>query len=158
MAKKIDVQIIIGSKSDELKVKPVIDTLTEFNISFDFKVASAHRSPSYVEEIIDNAINHSVKVFITGAGMANHLSGTVASRTTLPVIGIPFSGSSLGGIDSLFSTVQMPPGIPVATVAVDGAKNAAILALEILSIENKELQKKIIEFRHKESEKIKNAL
>ena len=157
MTKKIDVQIIIGSKSDESKIKPALETLSEFGISFDFKVASAHRSPSYVEEIIDNAVNQGVKVFITGAGMANHLSGTVAARTTLPVIGVPFSGSSMGGIDSLFSTVQMPPGIPVATVAVDGAKNAAVLALEILSIDNKDLQKKIIEFRHKESEKIRNA-
>ena len=156
--KKIDVQIIVGSKSDEPKVKATLDILSEFGISYDFKVASAHRSPSYVEEIMDNAVNNGVKVFITGAGMANHLSGTVAARTTLPVIGIPFSGSSMGGIDSLFSTVQMPPGIPVATVAVDGAKNAAVLALEILSIENKDLQKKIIEFRHKEAEKIKNAV
>ncbi len=158
MAQKIDVQIIVGSKSDEPKIKPALDTLSEFGIAYDFKVASAHRSPSYVEEVIDNAVNQGVKVFITGAGMANHLSGTVASRTTLPVIGVPFSGSSMGGIDSLLSTVQMPPGIPVATVAVDGAKNAAILALEILAIENKDLQKKIIEFRHKETEKIKNAI
>ena len=158
MTKKIDVQIIVGSKSDEPKIKPALDTLSEFGINCDFKIASAHRSPSYVEEIIDNAVNQGVKVFITGAGMANHLSGAVAARTTLPVIGVPFSGSSLGGIDSLFSTVQMPPGIPVATVAVDGAKNAAVLALEILSIENKDLQKKIIEFRHKEAEKIKNAV
>ncbi|MBI3590386.1 MAG: 5-(carboxyamino)imidazole ribonucleotide mutase [Candidatus Melainabacteria bacterium] len=158
MSKKIEVQIIIGSKSDEAKTKPAIDTLSEFGISYDFKIASAHRSPSYVEEIIDNAINCGVKVFITGAGMANHLSGTVASRTTLPVIGIPFSGGISGGMDSLLATVQMPPGVPVATVAVDGAKNAAILALEILSIENKELQKKIIEYRHKETEKIKNAI
>ena len=158
MTKKIDVQIVIGSKSDESKVKPSIDLLNEFDISFDFKVASAHRTPSYVEEIIDNAINRGVKVFITGAGMANHLSGTVASRTTLPVIGIPFSGGISGGMDSLLATVQMPPGVPVATVAVDGAKNAAMLALEILSVENKELQKKIIEYRHKESEKIKNVV
>lgn len=158
MTKKIDVQIIIGSKSDEPKIKPSLDLLNEFGISFDFKVASAHRTPNYVEEIIDNAINRGVKVFITGAGMANHLSGAVASRTTLPVIGIPFSGGVSGGMDSLLATVQMPPGVPVATVAVDGAKNAAMLALEILSVENKELQKKIIEYRHKESEKIKNAV
>ena len=157
MAKKIAVQIIIGSKSDEVKLKSTIDTLNEFGISFDFKVASAHRTPIYVEEIIDNAINQGVKVFITGAGMANHLSGTVAARTTLPVIGIPFSGGIANGMDSLLATVQMPPGVPVATVAVDGAKNAAILSIEILSIENKELQKKLIEFRHKEAEKIKNA-
>lgn len=155
---KIDVQIIIGSKSDEEKIKGALDILKEFNVSFNFKVASAHRSPSYVEEIIDNAVNQGVKVFITGAGMANHLSGTVAARTTLPVIGVPFSGGLSHGMDSLLSTVQMPPGVPVATVAVDGAKNAAILALEILSIENKELQKKLIEYRHKEAEKIKNAV
>ena len=158
MSKKIEVQIMIGSKSDEAKVKPAIDTLDDFGILYDFKVASAHRSPSYVEEIIDNAINQGVKVFITGAGMANHLSGAVASRTILPVIGIPFSGGISGGMDSLLATVQIPPGVPVATVAVDVAKNAAILALEILSIENKELQKKLIEYRHKETEKIKNAI
>jgi len=158
MSKKIDVQIIIGSKSDESKVKSAIDILNDFGIAHDFKVASAHRTPSYVEEIIDNAINSGVKVFITGAGMANHLSGTVAARTVLPVIGIPFSGGISHGMDSLLSTVQMPPGIPVATVAVDGAKNAAILAVEILSINNKELQKKLIEYRHGEAEKIKNAI
>ena len=157
MSRKIDVQVIIGSKSDDVKIKPALDTLSEFGIVFDYKVASAHRTPSYVEEIIDEAVNSGVRVFITGAGMANHLSGTVAARTTLPVIGVPFSGGVSGGVDSLLSTVQMPPGIPVATVAVDGAKNAAILAIEILSIENKELQKTLIEFRHKEAEKIKNV-
>jgi len=156
--KKIDIQVIIGSKSDSEKLQGAIDVLKEFGVNFDFKVASAHRSPNYVEEIIDNAINCGVKVFITGAGMANHLSGTVASKTTLPVIGIPFSGGVNNGMDSLLSTVQMPPGVPVATVAVDGAKNGAILALEILSIENKDLQKKLIEYRHKEAEKIKNAV
>ena len=158
MSKKIDVQIIIGSKSDESKIKSALDLLSEFGIAYGFKVASAHRSPDYVEEIIDNAINSGVKVFITGAGMANHLSGTVAAKTVLPVIGIPFSGGVSGGVDALFSTVQMPPGVPVATVAVDGAKNAAILAVQILSTENKELQKKIIEYRHRESETIRNAV
>ena len=154
MSKKIEVQIIIGSKSDHEKIKPAMEVLSEFGILHDFKVASAHRTPNYVEEIIDNAINQGVKVFITGAGMANHLSGTVAARTTLPVIGVPLSGGAGGGMDSLLSTVQMPPGVPVATVAIDGAKNAAILALEIISIENKDLQKKLIEYRHKETEKI----
>jgi len=158
VSKKIDVQVIIGSKSDESKIKPGLDLLTEFGIVFDFKVASAHRTPQYVEEIIDNAVNQGVKVFITGAGMANHLSGTVAARTTLPVIGIPFSGGVSGGMDALLSTVQMPPGVPVATVAVDGAKNAAMLAIEIVACGNKDLQKKIIEFRHTETQKIKNAL
>ena len=158
MSKKIDVQIIIGSKSDEPKIKSAINILDNFGIAYDFKVASAHRTPNYVEEIIDGAINSGVKVFITGAGMANHLSGTVAARTVLPVIGIPFSGGISDGMDSLLATVQMPPGIPVATVAVDGAKNAAILALQILSIDNKDLQKKLIEYRHSEAEKIKNAI
>ena len=158
MSRKTDVQIIIGSKSDEAKIKAAMDVLNEFGINFDFKIASAHRSPAYVEEIIDTAIRQEVKVFITGAGMANHLSGTVAARTTLPVIGVPFSGGISDGMDSLLATVQMPPGVPVATVAVDGAQNAAILAIEILSVENKELQKKLIEFRHKETEKIKNAV
>ena len=158
MSTKLDIQIIIGSKSDEEKVKPAFKVLDDFGIKYDFKVASAHRTPAFVEEIIDNAINSGVKVFITGAGMANHLSGTVAAKTTLPVIGIPFSGGLQGGVDALYSTVQMPPGVPVATVAVDGSKNAAFLAIEILSIENKELQKKIIEYRHKEAEKIKNVV
>ena len=155
---KIDIQIIIGSKSDEEKIKPAIDILKDFNIAFDLKTASAHRSPEYVGEIINSAVNSSVKVFITGAGMANHLSGTVAARTTLPVIGIPFSGGVENGLDSLLSTLQMPPGIPVATVAVNGAKNAAILAVEILAVENKDLQKKLIEYRHQETLKIKNAV
>ena len=158
MSKKIDIQIIIGSKSDEDKIKNAIDILDSFGVAYDFKVASAHRTPNYVEEIIDNAINSGVKVFITGAGMANHLLGTVAARTILPVIGIPFSGGVSDGMDSLLSTVQMPSGIPVATVAVDGAKNAAILALEILSIENKELQKKLVEYRHQEALRIQNAV
>ena len=158
MTKKIEIQIIIGSKSDEPKIKPALDILNEFGVQYDFKVASAHRSPAYVEEIVDNAINSGVKVFITGAGMANHLSGTVAAKTVLPVIGIPFSGGISGGTDSLFSTVQMPPGVPVATVAVDGAKNAAFLALEILGIENKDIQKNLVGYRHKEAEKIKNAI
>ncbi len=160
MSKKIEVQIIIGSKNDEPKIKGALEVLSEFSVMYDFKVASAHRSPDYVCEVIDNAINSGVKVFITGAGMANHLSGTVASRTVLPVIGIPFSGGVSGGMDSLLSTVQMPPGVPVATVAVDGAKNAAILAIQILSLQsdNKDLQKKILEYRHKESEKIRNAV
>ena len=153
--KKIDVQIIVGSKSDEEKIRQALVVLDEFSVSYDFKIASAHRSPSHVEEIIDSAINSGVKVFITGAGMANHLSGAVSARTVLPVIGVPFSGGISGGMDSLLATVQMPPGVPVATVAVDGAKNAAILALEILSIENKDLQKKLIEYRHKEAEKIR---
>jgi 5-(carboxyamino)imidazole ribonucleotide mutase len=157
-SKKIDVQVIVGSKSDEAKMRPTLEILEEFGIAFDFKVASAHRTPEYVEEIIDSAINQGVKVFITAAGMANHLSGAVASRTTLPVIGIPLSGGVSGGMDSLLSTVQMPPGVPVATVAIDGSKNGAILAIEILSIENKELQKKLIEYRHKETEKIRNAV
>ena len=132
MSKKIDVQIIIGSKSDETKVKPAIDTLGEFGIAYDFKVASAHRSPSYVEEIIDNAINMGVKVFITGAGMANHLSGTVASRTTLPVIGIPFSGGISDGMDSLLATVQMPPGVPVLAVGVNRGDVAAENCIKML--------------------------
>lgn len=156
--KQTDIQIIIGSKSDESRIKDALDVLSEFEIPFNIKVASAHRSPVYVDEVIDSAINSGVKVFITGAGMANHLSGTVASRTTLPVIGIPFSGGLLDGLDALLSTAQMPPGVPVATVAVNGAKNAAILALEILSIKNKEIQKKLINYRHKETEKIKNAV
>lgn len=154
---RIDIQIIIGSKSDETKIKDTLDVLSEFEVPFSIKVASAHRSPIYVDEVIDLAINSGVKVFITGAGMANHLSGTVAARTTLPVIGIPFSGGLSDGLDALLSTVQMPPGVPVATVAVNGAKNAAILALEILSIENEDIQKKLIKYRHKEIEKIKNV-
>ena len=158
MSKKTEIQIIIGSKSDEPKIKPALDLLTEFEIAYDFKVASAHRTPQYVEEIIDNAVNQGVKVFITGAGMANHLSGTVAARTTLPVIGVPFSGGAGGGMDALLSTVQMPSGVPVATVAIDGAKNAAMLAIQILSMDDKNLQKKIIEYRHTETKKIKNAI
>ena len=156
MSKKTEIQIIIGSKSDEPKMKPALDLLLEFGIAYDFKVASAHRTPQYVEEIIDNAVNQGVKVFITGAGMANHLSGTVAARTTLPVIGVPFSGGAGGGMDALLSTVQMPSGVPVATVAIDGAKNAAMLALQILSIENKELQKQLLEYRHHEAQRVKN--
>ena len=150
---KIDIQIIIGSKSDEEKIKPAIDILKDFNIAFDLKTASAHRSPEYVGEIINSAVNSSVKVFITGAGMANHLSGTVAARTTLPVIGIPFSGGVENGLDSLLSTLQMPPGIPVATVGIDNAKNAALLAISILALNDKALERKLIDYRKKMKKK-----
>ena len=138
------IAVIVGSKSDLPKLEGGISILERFKISFEIIVASAHRNPRKVMSIAKNA-EKNYALIIAGAGMAAHLPGVIASHTTLPVIGLPISSQSLGGFDSLYSIVQMPPGIPVATVAVDGAKNAAILAAQILALKypylKKELQK-----------------
>jgi phosphoribosylaminoimidazole carboxylase PurE protein len=117
----------------------ILDT---FDVGHEMHHASAHRSPDKVREIVASAPGRGVKVFIAGAGMANHLAGTVAAHTTLPVIGVPLMGAALGGADALYSTVQMPPGVPVATVAIGapGAKNAAVLAVQILAVSDPGLQ------------------
>ena len=125
-----EVAVILGSKSDKDKMKPAFDMLKKYGIEVEVKIFSAHRTPNllrlYVEE------KSLAEVFIVGAGMAAALPGMVAAYTPKPVIGVPLSGSALNGTDALYAIVQMPPGIPVATVAIDGAKNAAILAMEIL--------------------------
>lgn len=130
------VVIMMGSKSDEEKVSPCVDVLRSLGISYLFTVSSAHRTPERTEKILREQEAAGAKVFICAAGMAAHLAGAVAARTTRPVIGIPVSGGLMGGMDAMLATVQMPPGFPVATVAMDkaGARNAAWLAAQILAV------------------------
>ena len=138
------VAIIMGSDSDWNVMKAAIDTLKNFGVEFEVTVASAHRTPQKVHDFVKNS---SAQIFIAAAGMAAHLAGVVASLTTKPVIGVPISSEPFKGLDSLLSTVQMPGGIPVATMAINGAKNAALLATEILALNNSDLAKKLISYR-----------
>lgn len=135
----------MGSASDEDRVSPCVDVLKSLGVSCAITVSSAHRTPERTEELVRAHEAQGARVFICAAGMAAHLAGAVAARTTLPVIGIPVSGTALGGMDALLSTVQMPPGFPVATVTLDtaGARNAAWLAAQILALSDPELGKKI---------------
>ena len=128
-------------------MKPASDTLERFGIEADVRVLSAHRNPTQVVELVSSARAHGYVAFICGAGMAAHLAGVVAAHTTLPVVGVPLSGGALNGVDALYSTVQMPKAIPVATVAVDGSMNAALLVVEMLAISDKGLQDKLAEHR-----------
>lgn len=137
------VGIIMGSDSDLPVMQEAAKTLEEFGIPFEIKVLSAHRSPSKTQEFVTSAKDKGFKIIIASAGLAAHLAGVAAAHTTLPVIGVPISSGSLDGLDSLMSTVQMPPGIPVATVAINGAKNAGLLAVEILALSDEELSKKL---------------
>ena len=143
------VVILMGSASDEEKVAPCVSVLKQLGISYLITVSSAHRTPERTAQIVDEQEAAGAQVFICAAGMAAHLAGAVAARTTRPVIGIPISGSAFGGMDSLLSTVQMPPGFPVATVATDkaGAKNSAWLAAQILALGDPELAARIREAR-----------
>jgi 5-(carboxyamino)imidazole ribonucleotide mutase len=121
--------------------------LDRFHIPYDLRVISAHRNPDLVDEYARTADERGLVCVICGAGMANHLAGAVAARTALPVIGVPLSGSKLAGADALYSTVQMPKGVPVATVAIDGAVNAAILAAQILAVRDPEVKRRVWEFK-----------
>jgi len=146
---KAQVLIILGSKSDTETVSGCGEMLQRFGIKFRQEVSSAHRQPTKTIELVKQAEQDGVKIIIAAAGMAAHLPGVVASHTILPVIGIPLSGSSLNGMDSLLSIVQMPAGIPVAGVAVGshGAKNAALLAAEMLALSDESLKIKLLEYR-----------
>lgn len=146
---KIQVGIIMGSDSDFPIMEDAIKVLKEFGIGYEVKVLSAHRTPNQHAEYSSSAVERGLKVIIAAAGGAAHLPGVTAAQTTLPVIGVPIKGKSLEGMDSLLSIVQMPPGIPVATVAINGAKNAAILAVSILSIANSEIQKMMVDYKKK---------
>ena len=137
MAKKV--AVIMGSDSDLPIVKKALAELKFYGVEYECHIMSAHRTPRMVCDFAENAKSNGFGVIICAAGMAAHLAGIVAGHTTLPVIGIPCSGSSFNGLDALLATVQMPSGIPVATVAVDGAKNAAILAIQILALSNEAL-------------------
>jgi len=151
------ISIIMGSQSDLKTVKEAIDLLKEFKVGFEVKVLSAHRTPKELAGYVEAASKKGIKVFIAAAGGAAALAGVIASHTTLPVIGVPIETKSLKGLDSLLSTVQMPAGIPVATMAIGkaGAKNAAIFALEILGITDKKIQKKLLAYKKEMVNKIK---
>ena len=143
------VAILLGSKSDEATMQGCTDYLAEFGISFELKISSAHRNPDATAQFCKDAEKNGFSIIIAAAGMAAHLPGVAASHTTLPVIGVPLEGSALNGVDALYSIVQMPAGIPVATVAIGsaGAKNAAVLAAEILALHDSGIKAKLIEFR-----------
>ena len=141
------VAILMGSASDKEKMRPAGETLEKFGIEVDERVLSAHRNPAEVTALASSLRENGYAAAICGAGMAAHLAGVVAAHTTLPVIGVPLSGGALNGVDALYATVQMPKGIPVATVAVDGSANAGILVAEMLSITDKEIADKLAEFR-----------
>jgi 5-(carboxyamino)imidazole ribonucleotide mutase len=148
--------IIMGSKSDFEVVKPALKVLKSFNIETDVHVISAHRTPDAAHEFAINATKNNYGVIIAAAGKAAHLGGVLAASTTIPVIGLPVQTSFMGGLDSLLSIVQMPSGIPVATVGVNAGENAGILAAQILALSNGELAKKLKEFKKQMSEKIVN--
>lgn len=143
------ISIIMGSKSDYSVMKSCADTLESFGVKYEIIVSSAHRSPERTAKYIIDAEEKGSQVFIAAAGMAAHLAGVLASKTIKPIIGVPMSASALNGIDALLSTVQMPAGMPVATVAIGkaGAINAAYLAIQILALDNKELAKKLLDDR-----------
>lgn len=148
------VGIIMGSDSDLPIIEKAIDILKDFSIPFEVHIYSAHRTPEKAIEFSKNAEKNGFGVIISAAGMAAHLAGVIAANTILPVIGIPCKSQNLEGIDALLSTVQMPSGIPVATVAINGGVNAALLSIEILAVNDKELSKKLKEKRIKDSEAI----
>ncbi|MCI7076772.1 MAG: 5-(carboxyamino)imidazole ribonucleotide mutase [Campylobacteraceae bacterium] len=148
------VSIIIGSKSDYEIANECSKILSNFDVPFELIISSAHRSPERTHEYVKDASERGAQIFICMAGMAAHLAGAVAAMTTKPVIGVPMPGSAIDGIDALYSTVQMPGGIPVATVAIGkaGAKNAAYLALQILALNNESIASKLTDDRAKQSE------
>ena len=145
MSRKI--AVLMGSANDSAKMAPAVETLLSFGVEVTEHVMSAHRTPSVVSSFAAAARGAGYGAIICGAGMAAHLAGAVAAQTTLPVIGVPLSGGAIGGVDALYSTVQMPRGIPVATVAVDGSANAALLAVEILAVADGDLAEKLADYR-----------
>jgi 5-(carboxyamino)imidazole ribonucleotide mutase len=153
----IKVAIIMGSESDAEEMKPASEVLNELGIKNESRVISAHRTPDRLREYILNAEKNGVKVFIGGAGMAAALPGVIAAYTHLPVLGVPIESKSLKGMDSLLSIVQMPPGIPVGTLAIGsaGSKNAGLLAAAILSVSNQEIESKLKDYRKKQSDKVR---
>jgi phosphoribosylamine--glycine ligase len=153
------VLIMMGSDSDAPVMQAAVDTLKEFGISSEMTVASAHRSPARVMRLVDEAPARGVKIFIVGAGAAAHLGGVVAAHTTLPVIGVPIDSSALKGMDALLATVQMPPGVPVATMAIGkpGATNAAVFAAQILGVADPAMAQKLVDYKKKLADKVEAA-
>ena len=141
------IAVLMGSPSDKDKMAPAADTLARYGIEADVRVLSAHRTPGLVADFASSARDQGYAAIICGAGMAAHLAGAVAAQTTLPVIGVPLSYGALNGVDALYATVQMPKGIPVATVAIDGAMNAALLAVQILAVNDLDLAKQLEDHR-----------
>lgn len=156
MSNKPLVSILMGSRSDLPTMENCFAQLKEFDIPFEAHALSAHRTPNEVISLAESAKDRGIKVIIAAAGGAAHLGGVIASSTTLPVIGVPIQTSALGGMDSLLSTVQMPGGIPVATVAIGkaGAKNAAILAAQMIALQDEKLAEKLVEFKKAMAEKV----
>lgn len=148
------VAVIMGSDSDLPIVEKAVNTLKEYGVPYEVHVFSAHRTPVQCAEFTKSAKDNGFGVIIAAAGMAAHLAGAVAANTTLPVIGIPIKSNKLDGVDALLSTVMMPSGIPVATVAIDGAVNAALLSVQILALSDEELSKKLLQARKSASEKV----
>ena len=153
------VLILMGSDSDAPVMQAAVDALNEFGISSEMTVASAHRSPARVTRLVSEAPGRGVKLFIVGAGAAAHLGGVVAAHTTLPVIGVPIDSSALKGLDALLATVQMPPGVPVATMAIGkpGATNAGVLAAQILGVADPGVAKKLEDYKKKLADKVEAA-
>nr|MDK2850242.1 5-(carboxyamino)imidazole ribonucleotide mutase [Candidatus Cloacimonadota bacterium] len=142
------VRIIIGSKSDLDICKPICNVLDDFGVEYDFHISSAHRNPENTAKLAQEAEKDGFGVIIACAGMAAHLPGVIASHTPLPVIGVPIQSGALNGIDALYAIAQMPSGVPVATVAINGVKNAALLAIQILGTEDRKLRQKFIEYKN----------
>lgn len=154
--KSAPIAVIMGSDSDLEVMKHCISQLKTFGLDPIVRILSAHRTPDLAAEFVDSAAESGIKVIIAAAGMAAHLAGSLAGRTTLPVIGVPLVSGSLGGMDALLSTVQMPPGVPVATMALGkaGAKNAALFALQILALNDSRLQDQLATFRLEQQRKV----
>jgi 5-(carboxyamino)imidazole ribonucleotide mutase len=153
---KPKVSIIMGSTSDYKIMEKAAELLNDFKIPFEINALSAHRTPDEVEDFAKNAASRGIQVIIAAAGMAAHLCGVIAASTSLPVIGVPIS-ASLGGMDALLAIVQMPPGIPVATVGINGALNAGLLAVQMLAVGDAELQKRLVEYKTGLKKKIVKA-
>ncbi len=148
------VLIVMGSDSDWKIMEKAVQTLAEFQVDYEVHVASAHRTPAKALTLSREAHGRGIDVIIAGAGAAAHLAGVLASETPLPVIGVPINGTSLQGLDALYATVQMPSGVPVATVAIDGAKNAALLAIQMLGIKDAALRQKFLEHKAKMAKEV----
>ena len=155
----LDVLILMGSDSDAPIMAAAGEALTEFGLTWEMTVASAHRSPERVMRLMKEAPGRGVQVFIVGAGAAAHLAGVVAAHTSLPVIGVPIDSSALKGMDALLSTVQMPPGVPVATVAIGkpGATNAGVLAAQMIALARPEIAAKLVAYKKKLADKVEAA-
>ena len=152
------VAVIMGSTSDYDIMSAAIQVLEDFGVEYEKKVISAHRTPDLMCEYAKSARERGIGAIIAGAGGAAHVAGVVAGMTTVPVIGVPIQTKALGGMDSLLSIVQMPSGIPVATMAINGAKNAGLLAVEILALTDEELHRKLLDFRQAQTQKVLDAI